>query len=103
MGIAPNMLTKFRHSIFRASCKVSTHSNPYLAIAARALPQLDPAQVIHADVLSEYVSILLAAEFTLAEVRVLLAHSLDRLIRAREPWLVAAHFMDNFLLVLGRL
>eukprot|EP00971_Amphidinium_carterae_P319045 6341797-Amphidinium_carterae.1 len=84
------------------------HSNPYLAIAARALPQLDPAQVIHADVLSvpgvsEYVSILLAEEFPLAEVRVLLAHSLDRLIRAREPWSVAAHFMDNVLLVLGRL
>eukprot|EP00971_Amphidinium_carterae_P299259 5945518-Amphidinium_carterae.1 len=75
---------------------ISTRSNPYLAMAARAFPQLDPARVIHADVISEYVSVLLSGDFSPEQLRILIAHSLDGLIRAREPWEATAHYMDNF-------
>eukprot|EP00971_Amphidinium_carterae_P025535 503818-Amphidinium_carterae.1 len=46
MGVAPTLLGTFRHSIFRSAFHISTRSQPYLAVAARAFPQLDPARAL---------------------------------------------------------
>eukprot|EP00971_Amphidinium_carterae_P273371 5425467-Amphidinium_carterae.2 len=55
-GVAPTLLRKFRHGLFRTAAHVRTHSQPYLAIASRNLAHLDPARIIHEDVISESVA-----------------------------------------------
>eukprot|EP00971_Amphidinium_carterae_P064664 1281428-Amphidinium_carterae.1 len=82
---------------------VSTRSQPYLAIAVRGDQGMDPARVIHGDVLREFVFLLLGDDFEEVEIQSLLAHSMGRLARSKEPWLTATTFMDNVVMTLCRL
>eukprot|EP00971_Amphidinium_carterae_P114040 2259565-Amphidinium_carterae.1 len=102
-GCSPTLLHTVRQGLFRAMHHVSTRSQPYLAIAVRGDQGLDPARVIHGDVLREFVFLILGDDFDEVEVQSLLAHSMGRLARSREPWLTATTFMDNVVMTLCRL